>query len=201
MQIVLASSNQGKIKEIKKLLPTHEVVAYSDLVGSFEIVEDGKSFKENAIIKAKAVDEKLKSKGYNGYIVIADDSGITVPIFNNEPGIYSARYARINATDKENNQKLIKKLEENNLSQADAYYTACLAIAYKNSIYTTHGWMYGTIINEQRGNNGFGYDPMFIPSGMKETLGELDENLKKEIGHRAKGLKLALKIIKVLLKQ
>ncbi len=201
MQIILASSNKGKIKELKKLLPEHDVVAYSDILGSFEIVEDGDTFKQNAIIKAKAVDERLQEKGYKDYILIADDSGITVPILNNEPGIYSARYASVGATDGQNNQKLIEKLKEKNLSEADAYYTACLAIAYKDSIYTTHGWMYGQVIDEQRGDHGFGYDPLFIPKGFYQTLGELDEKLKKEIGHRAKGLKLALKIIQVLSKQ
>lgn len=201
MQIVLASSNKGKIKEIKKLLPKHEVVAYSELLGSFEIIEDGNSFKENAIIKAKTVDKKLKENGYKNYIVIADDSGITVPLLNNEPGIYSARYAKENATDKENNQKIIKNLKQQNISITDAYYTACLAIVYKSDIYTTHGWLYGSIIDEQRGENGFGYDPLFIPKNHQQTLGELDESLKKDIGHRAKALNLALKIIKTLLKQ
>ena len=201
MQIVLASSNKGKIREIKKLLPEHEVVTYSELLGSFEIIEDGNSFKENAIIKAKAVDEKLKENGYKDYIVISDDSGLTVPVLNNEPGIYSARYAGENATDTENNQKIIKNLKEMNIKETDAYYTACLAIGYQNSIYTTHGWMYGKVIDEPRGDNGFGYDPIFIPKKYETTLGELDENIKKDIGHRSKGLKLALKIIKSLLKQ
>ena len=200
VRIVLASSNKGKIREIKKLLPEHDVVTYSELLGEFEIIEDGNSFKENAIIKAKAVDEKLKINGYKDYIVIADDSGITVPALNFEPGIYSARYAGMNASDGENNKKIIKKLTENNLNEADAFYTACLAIGYQNSIYTTHGWMYGKVINEVRGDNGFGYDPLFIPTGFEQTLGELDEDLKKEIGHRAKGLNLALKIIKSLLR-
>ena len=201
VQIVLASSNKGKIREIKKLLPEHEVVTYSELLGSFEIIEDGNSFKENAIIKAKAVDEKLKENGYKDYIVISDDSGLTVPVLNNEPGIYSARYAGENATDTENNQKIIKNLKEMNIKETDAYYTACLAIGYQNSIYTTHGWMYGKVIDEPRGDNGFGYDPIFIPKKYETTLGELDENIKKDIGHRSKGLKLALKIIKSLLKQ
>ena len=201
MQIILASSNKGKIREIKKLLPEHDVVAYSDILGAFEIIENGNSFKENAIIKAQAVDEKLKEKGLENYIVIADDSGITVPALNFEPGIYSARYAGENASDEENNKKIIKKLNEKSLNEADAFYTACLAIGYQNSIYTTHGWLYGKVINEIRGDNGFGYDPLFVPNGFNQTLGQLDENLKKDIGHRAKGLNLALKIIKSLLKQ
>jgi len=201
VQIVLASSNKGKIKEIKNILPEHEVIAYSEILASFEIIEDGKSFKENAIIKAKAVDEKLKKNGYENCIVIADDSGITVPVLNYEPGIYSARYAGVGASDEENNKKIIKSIKEKNIKKTAAYYTACLAIAYKNNIYTTHGWMFGDIIDEQRGNNGFGYDPLFIPKNYEQTLGELDGSLKKDIGHRSKGLNLALKIIKTLLKK
>ena len=200
MKVVLASSNNGKIKEIKKLLPEHEVIAYSDILGKFEIVEDGNSFKENAIIKAKAVDEKLNKINYEDYIVISDDSGLTVQALNNEPGIYSARYAKADASDNENNQKLIARLKELKLKKTPAFYTACLAIAFKDSIYTTHGWMYGDVIDEQKGDNGFGYDPLFVPKGYTQTLGELDEALKKEIGHRAKGLELAMLLIKSLVK-
>ena len=200
MKIVLASSNKGKIKEIQKLLPDVEVVAYSDLLGSFEIVEDGKSFKENAIIKAKAVIKKLQEIRENDSIVIADDSGLTVPILDNEPNIYSARYAGMNATDEENNQKLIMKLQEKNIKRTEAFYTACLAIAYQNNIYTTHGWMYGDVIDKSVGEGGFGYDPLFIPNGYDTTLGVLDENIKKKIGHRAQALYLAMKIINIILK-
>lgn len=200
MKIVLASSNKGKIKEIKNLLPDYEVVAYSEVLGDFEIVEDGISFKENAILKAKAVDEKLKESDIDEYIVIADDSGLTVPALNNEPGIYSARYAGENASDKDNNKKLVSQLKENALDEADAYYTACLAISYKHDVYTTHGWLHGKVIVDQKGENGFGYDPMFIPNGYDQTIGELDEKVKKNIGHRAKGLKLAMKLIRTFLK-
>ena len=200
MKIVLASSNKGKINEIQKLLPDVEVVAYSDLLGSFEIVEDGKSFKENAIIKAKAVIKKLQEIGETDSIVIADDSGLTVPILDNEPNIYSARYAGMNATDEENNQKLIMKLQEKNIKRTEAFYTACLAIAHQNNIYTTHGWMYGDVIDKSVGEGGFGYDPLFIPNGYDTTLGVLDENIKKKIGHRAQALYLAMKIINIILK-
>ncbi len=200
-KIILASSNNGKIKEIKKILPQYDVIPYSDITGSFEIIEDGNSFKENAIIKVKAVVDKLRQIDYkSNYIVIADDSGITVPLLNNEPNIYSARYAGTDATDKQNNEKLIKKLKDKEIKRTQGYYTACLAIGYKNNIYTTHGWMYGDVIDEQIGDGGFGYDPLFIPKGHGETLGTLDENIKKDIGHRAKALKLALIIIKKILK-
>ena len=200
MKIVLASSNKGKIKEIQNLLPECEVVAYSEILGNFEIVEDGNSFKENAIIKAKSVMKKLQEIGEVDSLVIADDSGLTVPLLNNEPNIYSARYAGLNATDEENNNKLIKKLQEKKCEKAEAFYTACLAIAYKKNIFTTHGWMYGNVIDKSVGEGGFGYDPLFIPNGYETTLGILDENIKKKIGHRAQALFLAMKVLKVILK-
>jgi len=199
MQIILASSNKGKIKELQKLLPTYDVIPYSDILGSFEIVEDGNSFKQNAILKIKAVTQALDKINYlQKYIVISDDSGITVPALNNEPNIYSARYAGVDATDEENNEKLISKLKEKNISKTQAYYTACLAIGYKDKIYTTHGWMYGDVIDKSIGDGGFGYDPLFIPNGYYNTLGILEDDVKKELSHRTKALSLAMKIIKVI---
>jgi len=201
MNIIIASSNKGKISEIQRWLPEHTVIPYSEILGSFEIEETGKTFQENAIIKAKEIVEKLQISQYSeDYIVISDDSGITVPSLNNEPNIYSARYAGINATDEENNQKLINNLNEKNILKTNAFYTACLAIGYNDRIYTTHGWMHGDVINEEKGEGGFGYDPLFIPRGYKETLGILDNEIKKELSHRSKALSLAMKIIRVLLK-
>lgn len=201
MNIIIASSNKGKIKEIQRWLPNDIVTAYSEIFGSFEIEETGKTFQENAIIKAKDIVAKLKSAGYSKeYIVISDDSGLTVPALNNEPNIYSARYAGENASDTENNAKIICKLQEKNLKKTEAFYTACLAIGYQDKIYTTHGWMYGKVIDEEKGEGGFGYDPIFIPNGYKDTLGILGNDIKKEISHRSKALSLAMKMIAVLLK-
>jgi len=191
MQIVLASSNKGKIKEIKKYFD--DVVAFSDLIEPFEIEENGKSFKENAIIKAKAIYEKLPN-----HIIIADDSGISVPALGNIPGIYSARFAGSNATDKENLDKLIFELKKNNISKTPAFYTSAIAIASPYGIFTTHGFMYGDVIDEARGDKGFGYDPMFIPNGYDKTLGELDDEVKKSISHRTKALDLAKYILDVI---
>lgn len=196
MKIVLATSNNGKIREFTKLLPNHEVITFKELLGDMDIIEDGNSFKANAIIKAKTIYEKLNDENI---IVISDDSGITVPAINHEPGIYSARYAGENATDKMNNEKLIDKLNEKNLKSTPAYYTACIAIAFKNEIYTVHGWMHGNVINEQKGEQGFGYDPMFIPQGFNQTLGELPHEVKKEFSHRSKALQLAMKVLEVIL--
>ena len=192
MQIVLASSNRGKIKEINKYFGDN-VVAFSDLIVPFEIEENGKSFKENAIIKAKAIYEKLPN-----HIIIADDSGISVPKLGGIPGIYSARFAGKGATDKDNLFKLIDELKQNNLKKTEAFYTSAIAIATPYGVFTTHGFMYGDVIDEVRGDNGFGYDPMFIPKGFNKTLGELDEQTKKSISHRTKALNLAKYILEVV---
>ncbi|MFV0561881.1 RdgB/HAM1 family non-canonical purine NTP pyrophosphatase [Malaciobacter mytili] len=196
MRIVLATGNKGKIEEFKKLLPKHEIVTYKELLGDIEIVEDKDSFKGNAIKKAKTIYDLLNDETA---IVISDDSGISVPALNNEPGIYSARYAKENATDKENNNKLISKLNEINLEKTEACYTACIAIVYKNEVYTVHGWMHGNVINKELGEGGFGYDPMFIPNSYEKTLGELPYEVKKAFSHRTKALNLALKVLDVII--
>lgn len=197
MKIVLASGNKGKISEFRKLLPDMEVIAFKDILGDFEVVEDGDSFKENAIKKAVEIYEKLNDENC---IVISDDSGITVPQINNEPGIYSARYAGENSTDDENNQKLIFKLKERKLEKTKAFYTACITIVYKGEIYTMHGWMHGEVIPELIGTQGFGYDPMFIPKGYINTLGELPHEVKKSFSHRSKALLLAKKVLDIILR-
>jgi len=201
LNLILASSNKGKIKELKTLLPLFKIIPYSEILGHIDINETGSSFKQNAIIKVKAVLDALAKISYQEkFLVISDDSGITVPVLNNEPNIYSARYAGLNATDKQNNEKLILKLNQKNITTTKAFYTACLAIGYQDKIYTTHGWMYGDVINKQIGDGGFGYDSLFIPNDFTKTLGQLDTTVKKELSHRTKALKIALKIIKVILK-
>lgn len=192
MKIVLASSNKGKIKEIQELIPEYEVVAFADLLGDIEIEENGNSFKENAIIKAKAIYEKLNDKNA---IVVSDDSGISVDALSGAPGIYSARYSGKNATDKENNEKLINELKNNSMTSSTAHYTCAIAIASKYGIQTAHGWMYGSVSIEPKGKNGFGYDPLFTPIGYDKTIAELPIEIKKELSHRSKALKLAKIII------
>ena len=197
MTIVIASGNSGKIKEFQSLLPSLEVKTFKELLGDINIVEDGKTFQENAIIKAKTIQNKLKQKYTNeDFLVISDDSGISVEKLNFEPNIYSARYAGLNSSDKQNNEKLIKNLKEKNLNKSKAFYTACICISYKDDIYTTHGWMYGDVITEQLGINGFGYDPLFIPKNYKTTLGQMNFDEKKSLSHRTKALNLAMIIIK-----
>jgi len=201
MTVVIASGNKGKIKEFKKLLPSYDVKTFKELLGDIEIIEDANTFKGNAVKKAKTIYDELLLKYPNeeDFLVIADDSGISIEELNNEPNIFSARYAGKNATDKQNNQKVIDNLNKKNKSTSNAYYTACIAMIYKNKIYTTHGWMYGKVGIQEIGDGGFGYDPLFTPTGYNDTLGILSDETKKSISHRAKAVSLAMKILKVIL--
>lgn len=193
MKLVLATGNKGKLREFKQMCQD-EVVPFSDLLGEFDIIEDGDTFAANALIKARTIYEKLGEK----YLVIADDSGISLPVLNGAPGIYSARYAGEGVSDKDNLHKLIEAVKEKGLKSTPAYYTAAIAIVSKYGEYVVHGWMHGDVIDEPRGEKGFGYDPMFIPAGYDKSLGELDDDVKGEISHRAKALALAKPIIWML---
>jgi len=193
MKLVLATGNKGKLREFKQMCED-EVVPFSELLGEFDIVEDGDTFAANALIKARTIYEKLGDK----YLVIADDSGISLPILGGEPNIYSARYAGEHATDKENLYKLIEEVKKKALTSSPAYYTAAIAIVSKYGEYVVHGWMHGDVLVEPRGSKGFGYDPVFVPSGYDKTLGELEDEVKSKISHRAKALGLAKPIIGML---
>ena len=195
MKLVLATGNKGKVREIKALCEDYEVVAYSELIEPFEIVEDGDSFKENALIKARAV---FKALGDEDVIVIADDSGISVDVLDGKPGIYSARHAGADASDKDNLYKLVQDIKDVGVESSPAHYTASIAIVTNDKEFTVHGWMHGTAITQTKGDGGFGYDPMFIPLGFNKTLGELDDDVKKGLSHRSKALNLAKKILRTL---
>lgn len=201
MKIILATHNMDKVKEIKDFLKTYEIYALNEILTPFEIEETGKTFKENALIKSKAIFNALDKNQINDFITLSDDSGISVPILGGKPGIYSARFSGINATDQSNRTKLINELNALNLSKTPAFYTACIAISSKFGDYTTHGFMHGFAINEERGNNGFGYDFMFIPNGFDKTVGEIDKETKLKISHRSRGLELMKHILKVLEKR
>jgi len=199
VKLILATSNKGKVREIKALCEEFEVIPYSELLEEFEIIEDGDDFKENALIKARAVYKALNEKlGYEDIIVLADDSGISVDLLNGKPGIYSARYARKGATDKDNLYKLIQDIKDKNVKKSPANYTAAIAIVTNKGEYSVHGWMYGEVVAEAVGDGGFGYDPMFIPLGYDKTLGQLDDEIKKQLSHRAKALELAKIILQTL---
>lgn len=201
MKILVASSNKGKIKEIKEFFEDSEIYALDEVLEPFDIEENGKNFKENAFIKARAVYEKLCSmKLENEYCVLSDDSGISVDALNGKPGIYSARFAGIKASDAQNRAKLIASLDELNLKESLAFYTACIALVSKFGEFSAHGFMHGKVINQEKGQNGFGYDFLFIPNGYDKTVGELSSTVKKEISHRSKALNLSKYLIKNLQK-
>jgi len=193
MKIVLATGNKGKLREFKQMCQ-EEIVPFSDLLGEFEIVEDGDTFAANALIKARTIYEKLGE----AYLVISDDSGISLPILEGAPGIYSARYAGVEVTDKDNLNKLLEAVKEKGVKSTPAYYTAAIAIVSKYGEYVVHGWMHGDVLDETRGDKGFGYDPMFMPSGYDKTLGELEDDVKSKISHRSQALVLAKPIINML---
>ena len=192
MKLVLATGNQGKVREIKALCTEFEVIAYSELIPSFEIVEDGTTFKENALIKARAV---YKVLGDEEAIVLSDDSGISVDVMEGAPGIFSARYAGPDATDRDNLNHLVEAMRAKGVTRSPAHYTAAIAIVSKEGEQTVHGWMHGTAITDPRGEKGFGYDPMFIPEGYEKTLGELDDAIKSKLSHRSRALALATLVV------
>ena len=195
MKLVLATSNKGKVREIKAMCKDYEVIPYSELIEEFEIVEDADTFKDNALIKARAVYKALDDENV---VVIADDSGISVDVLDGAPGIYSARYGGEDADDKDNLHKLMQDIKARGVASSPAFYTAAIAIVTSSSERTVHGWMYGTALTEAQGDGGFGYDPMFIPLGYDKTLGELDDEIKKKLSHRAKALSLAKIVLKTL---
>ncbi len=195
MKLVLATSNKGKVREIQMMCKEHDVIPYSDFIDPFEIIEDAPTFKGNALLKAHAV---YKALNEDDIIVIADDSGISIDALDGAPGIYSARFAGEDASDKDNLNKVIESLHVKNLKSSPAHYTAAIAIVGKEIEFSVHGWMYGDVISAARGDHGFGYDPIFIPMGFDKTLGELDDEVKKELSHRSQALDLVKVILQTL---
>lgn len=179
-KIVLASGNAHKIKEISDMLPEYEVVGYKQLGLDFEIEEDGNTFYENALIKAKAVCDAL------GLPALADDSGICVEALNGEPGIYSARYAG-DGVDEHNNELLLKNMQ----GQKDrrAKFVCCMVLYYPDGkIVTATGETHGEIMDKCYGENGFGYDPLFFSNDLNMSLGVAPAQLKNTISHRFRAL-------------
>ena len=202
MKILLATSNSDKVKEIKEFFAEYEIYALGEVLDPFEIDECGASFKQNALIKVRAVHEALKSKNLQSeFFVLSDDSGICVDALGGAPGIFSARFSGEGATDASNREKLAASLRALGLEESPAHYTAAIALKCALGEFCTHGFMHGTAITQQRGQNGFGYDFMFIPRGFDRTIGELPTAVKFEISHRTKGLALMRILLKNLEKQ
>lgn len=202
MKILLATSNKNKVKEIKEFFTEYGVCALGEVLQPFEIDECGTSFKQNALIKVRAVYEALKSKNsLCKFFVLSDDSGICVDALGGAPGIFSARFSGEGATDASNREKLAANLRALGLKESPAHYTAAIALKCDLGEFCTHGFMYGTAITQQRGQNGFGYDFMFVPRGFDRTIGELPAEVKLKISHRTKGLALMQILLKNLEKQ
>jgi len=181
MKIVFASRNEGKIKEISYMLEGMdiELVSLNNYANVPEIAEDGKSFLENALKKARIV------SGCTGETVLADDSGLQVDILGGEPGIYSSRYAGENATDEENIAKLLSRLKDIPQEKRAASFCCVLVLYRKDNSYDYfEGKWRGQIIDMPRGGNGFGYDPIFMVPDLKMTAAELPAEIKNKISHR-----------------
>ncbi len=198
MNIVLASSNSDKIKEIKDHLKGWDIRGFDEVVTPFEIEENGETFKQNALVKAKTLYDFLEDENF---IVMSDDSGLSLPILDGKPGVHSARFAGVNAGYKANTAKLVETLKKMGIKKTPAYYTTCIAMATKWGDFTVHGYMHGSVIDEQRGDKGFGYDPTFIPNEEFRTLGQMEKEEKLAISHRSKALDLAKIILKTLPKE
>ena len=197
-QAVIATENEHKLKEIGAILKDlHlEVLSIKDVgLEGLEIIENGDTFEENALIKARAVMERA------GKLAIADDSGLEVDILNNRPGIYSARFAGENATDDENNKKLLKLLEAVPLYDRTARFVCSIAAVFPNGdAIVLRGECPGIIGLEPKGRGGFGYDPLFIVEKYNKTFAELGEGKKNRISHRAVALEKLKRELKARLK-
>ena len=184
-KIILASNNKHKIEEFREMFPNNEVLSLKE-IGFFEdIVEDGKTFEENSLIKAKTISEFLKNKGIIAS-VIADDSGLCVLALDNEPGIYSARYSG-DHDDAKNREKLLKNLE--GIKERKAYFNCTLVEMYPNGEYIVAvGKTWGDIAEEERGDKSFGYDCLFVSDELGKTFGEATAEEKNSVSHRGRAI-------------
>jgi XTP/dITP diphosphohydrolase len=195
LQIVIASGNTGKIKEIKSFarsLSNVEWLTFKDFKGFPDVEERASSFLENAKLKAKVI------SNCTGIITLADDSGLEVDFLGGMPGVKSSRYAGEHATDKENRDKLMAELEEaKKISDRKARFICSMVLRdpEKGTIFKTRGICSGHIGFEEKGTGGFGYDCIFIPSGYKKTMAQLDIEEKNRISHRGKAIKAVCEFI------
>ncbi len=189
-EILIATSNPGKVKEFEKLFKSHTLFSLRDL-NIEDTIEDGSSFLENALIKAKH--GSLKSSKYT----IADDSGLVVPALNFEPGIFSARYAGKEASDKENREKIIDKLNKLKVKDLDAYYV-CVLVGVRSHDdpmpIISEGRIFGKVSIKSSGDGGFGYDKIFYPDNYSCSMASIDSEIKNKISHRAIASEKFLKI-------
>ena len=193
--VIIASGNQGKLKEFKELMKdlAVEVKSLKDFPEIGDIEENGTSFAENAYIKAKAVFD------VTGCLSIADDSGLEVDALDGAPGIYSARYAGEDKNDAANNEKLLQEMDAVPKEQRGAqFHCAIVAIDKNGNRYDAEGVVRGEILRAPQGENGFGYDPLFYIEEFGRTTAELSMDEKNKISHRGKAVR---RIVDVLMEE
>lgn len=191
-RIIFATGNEGKMKEVRLILADtgYEIVSLKDIGYDKEIVEDGKTFEENALIKAKTIAMET------GDMVLADDSGLEVDYMDKQPGIYSARFLGEDTSYRIKNQYIIDQLKDAKGDQRSARFVCAIACAYPDGrTLTTRGTIEGYIGYEERGENGFGYDPIFMYPEFNCSTAELNLEQKNKISHRGKALEAMKKII------
>lgn len=186
-QLVIASGNEGKIREIRAMLPHIELLSLSDIGFDQDIPEPYHTFEENAYAKAHTLHQ------FSGKNVFADDSGICINALNGEPGVNSAYYGGLPRSDEKNNKRLLEELAGK--EDRSAYYKAVICLVWKGQVHYFEGICPGRIIDTPRGDRGFGYDPLFIPDGYDHTFGELPLSLKNELSHRGKAVKKMVEFI------
>lgn len=192
-EIVLATKNEGKVREFREIMKDLPVLIRSlkDFPGFGEINEDGLTFEENALKKARAL------AGFTKGAAIADDSGLAVDFLKGAPGIFSARYAGPGARDQENNLKLLKELAGVPVEKRGAAFICAIAIVTPDGEeHVVKGECLGRIGSEMRGSEGFGYDPLFIPDGFEKSFAELGLEIKNGISHRFKAIEALKEVLK-----
>lgn len=181
-QIVFATNNKHKLEEIRNILDNAlNILSLDDINCHEDIPETGSTIEENALIKARYIKEKY------GYDCFADDTGLEIKSLNNEPGVYSARYAGNDHNSEKNMQKVLENLKGKN--DRSACFRTCIALITGNNEYLFEGKIEGEIITEKKGESGFGYDPIFVPDGYTQTFAELGNDIKNKISHRALAVK------------
>ena len=191
--MIFATTNQGKVREIKAILGDigEDILSLKEAGIYADIVENGSTFEENAIIKAKAIME------LTGQIVLADDSGLEVDAMNKEPGIYSARFMGEDTPYEEKNRAIIERLEGVEGDARSARFVCVIAAAFPDGeVITTRGTIEGVIAKEPAGTNGFGYDPIVYVPEYGMTTGQMEPEQKNAISHRGKALVAMEKILK-----
>lgn len=184
MKVIIASNNKGKIREYKDMLEPlgYEVLSQSEAGINLEVPETGSSYKENAFLKASAIYKITKSA------VLSDDSGISIDFLNGGPGLYSARF-KPELTQEEKNSYILNEMK--NETNRKASFNCAICFIYENGEkIEVQGICPGNVAKESRGENGFGYDPIFVPDGYNETFAELSEDEKNKISHRGKALRM-----------